>query len=55
MTEINGNKCHSTLAKKITPKLAFDKNRVFYEHGNINFENVYFDDCSDYFEFSSFE
>lgn len=29
MTEINGNKCHATLAKKITPKLSFDENKDF--------------------------
>lgn len=31
MVEINGNKCHSALAKKITPKLSFDESRNYNE------------------------
>ena len=29
MIEINGNKCHTALAKKITPKLSFEEGRDF--------------------------
>ena len=34
MIEINGNKCPATLAKKITPKLSFDKSRNYTEWKN---------------------
>ena len=34
MIEINGNKCHSTLAQKTTPKLSFDESKDFEKWKN---------------------